>query len=426
MLMLSVLVLFLVLTLAGMPLYFSFGLAATYACVAGDISLRIIAQQMMIGMDSFTLLSIPGFILVGEIMCQGGIARRAVEFANSLIGHFKGGLSMVAVSTGMVMGGISGSAVADTAAVASVMVKSMEEENYPRTFSSAVVGTAGPLGNIIPPSIPMVVYSMVGGLSLLDLFLAGYVPGMMIGLSLMAMCFFVSKKKGYGPPQAPRFSWRTVWVTFWRSILAILTAVIIVGGIVSGMFTPTESAMIGAVYSLIVAIVVYREMRLRQLPKVLVDSAKTTAKLVIIIASASVFSYITINEGIPEMFRDFMMGISTNPIVILLILNVILLLAGCVIDILVATVVIVPVLIPLADAMGISQLHVAMIFVLNMSIGLLTPPVGYCLFVSSAIAGVPMEKTARAAIPILITMLGILLLVTVFPQLTLFVPSLVH
>jgi len=271
-----------------------------------------------------------------------------------------------------------------------------------------------------------VVYSMVGGLSLLDLFLAGYVPGMMIGLSLMAMCFFVSKKKGYGPPQAARFSWRTVWVTFWRSILAILTAVIIVGGIVSGMFTPTESAMIGAVYSLIVAIVVYREMRLRQLPKVLVDSAKTTAKLVIIIASASVFSYITINEGIPEMFRDFMMGISTNPIVILLILNVILLLAGCVIDILVATVVIVPVLIPLADAMGISQLHVAMIFVLNMSIGLLTPPVGYCLFVSSAIAGVPMEKTARAAIPILITMLGILLLVTVFPQLTLFVPSLVH
>ncbi len=426
MLMLSVLLLFLFLTLAGMPLYFSFGLAATYACIAGDISLRIIAQQMMIGMDSFTLLSIPGFILVGEIMCQGGIARRAVEFANSLIGHFRGGLSMVAVSTGMVMGGISGSAVADTAAVASVMVKSMEAENYPRTFSSAVVGTAGPLGNIIPPSIPMVVYSMVGGLSLLDLFLAGYVPGMMIGFSLMGLCYFISKRKGYGPTVASRFSLQTVWVTFRRSILAILTAVIIVGGIVSGMFTPTESAMIGAVYSMLVAIVVYKEMRWGQMPKVLFDSAKTTAKLVIIIASASVFSYITINEGIPDMFRDLMMGISDNKIVILLILNVILLLAGCVIDILVATVVIVPVLIPLADAMGINQLHMAMIFVLNMSIGLLTPPVGYCLFISSAIAGVPMEQTARAAIPILITMIGILLLVTVFPQITLFVPSLVH
>lgn len=426
MLMLSVLILFLFLTLAGMPLYFSFGLAATFACIVGDISLRIIAQQMMIGMDSFTLLSIPGFILVGEIMCQGGIARRAVEFANSLIGHFKGGLSMVAVSTGMVMGGISGSAVADTAAVASVMVKSMETESYPRTFSSAVVGTAGPLGNIIPPSIPMVVYSMVGGLSLLDLFLAGYIPGMMIGFSLMGLCYFISKHKGYGPKVATAFSLRTVWVTFRRSILAILTAVIIVGGIVSGMFTPTESAMIGAVYSLLVAIVVYKEMRWGQMPKVLFDSAKTTSKLVIIIASASVFSYITINEGIPDLFRDFMMGISTNKIVILLILNVILLLVGCIIDILVATVVIVPVLIPLADAVGIDQLHMAMIFVLNMSIGLLTPPVGYCLFISSAIAGVPMEKTARAAIPILITMIGILLLVTVFPQLTLFVPGLVH
>ena len=426
MLMLSVLIVFLFLTLTGMPLYFSFGLAATYACIVGDISLRIIAQQMMIGMDSFTLLSIPGFILVGEIMCQGGIARRAVEFANSLIGHFKGGLSMVAVSTGMVMGGISGSAVADTAAVASVLVKSMEAENYPRTFSSAVVGTAGPLGNIIPPSIPMVVYSMVGGLSLLDLFLAGYIPGMMIGFSLMGLCYVISKRKGYGPRVATAFSLRKVWVTFRRSILAILTAVIIVGGIVSGMFTPTESAMIGAVYSMLVAIVVYKEMRWSQMPKVFFDSAKTTAKLVIIIASASVFSYITINEGIPDLFRDFMMGISTNKIVILLILNIILLLAGCVIDILVATVVIVPVLIPLADAVGISQLHMAMIFVLNMSIGLLTPPVGYCLFIASAIAEVPMEKTARAAIPILITMIGILLLVTVFPQITLFVPSLVH
>jgi tripartite ATP-independent transporter DctM subunit len=422
--MLSVLLLFLILTLLGTPLFFSFGLAATYACISGDIPLRIIAQQMMIGMDSFTLLAIPGFILVGEIMCQGGIARRAVEFANSLIGHFKGGLSMVAVSTGMVMGGISGSAVADTAAVASVMVKSMEKENYPADFSSAVVGTAGPLGNIIPPSIPMVVYSMVGGLSVLELFLAGYIPGMMIGVSLMIFCHIISKKRGYGPIHTGNFSGALVWKTFTRSILAILTAIIIVGGVVSGMFTPTESAMIGAIYALAVAAFIYREMRLNELPKLLLDSAKTTAKLVIIIASASVFSYISINEGIPDLFRDFMMSISDNKIIILLILNIILLLVGCVIDILVATVIIVPVLIPLGQAIGIDQLHLAIIFVVNMSIGLLTPPVGYCLFVSSAIAGVPMEKTAKASIPIVITMIGILLLITFFPQLSLFVPAL--
>jgi len=426
MLMLVVVIFFLIITILGMPLYFSFGIAAAFACLAADLPLQIIAQRLMIGMDSFSLLAIPGFVLVGEIMCQGGISKRAVDFSNSLIGHFKGGLSMVAVMTGMVMGGISGSAVADTAAVATVLVPAMEKENYPKVFSSAVVGTAGPLGNIIPPSIPMIVYSMTAGLSLLDLFLAGYIPGMMIGFSLMGLCYFVCKRKGYGPPAAYTFSWKTVVFTFKRSILAIITPLIIVGGIVSGIFTPTESAMIGVVYSLLIAIYVYKEMSWNQLPKVLLDSAKTTSKLVIIIAAASVFSYISINEGIPDLFRDFMLGISQNKFVILIILNIILLLTGLVIDILIATVIIVPVLIPLGQSLGLDPLHIAMIFILNMSIGLLTPPVGYCLFVSSTIADVPMEKTALSAIPIILTMIGILVLLNLFPQLSLFVPSLVH
>ncbi len=427
MLMLSVVLVFLIFAIMGMPLFFSFGVAATYACIAGDFPLQIIAQRMMIGMDSFTLLAIPGFVLVGEVMCQGGISKRAVDFSNSLIGHFRGGLSMVAVLAGMVMGGISGSAVADTAAVASVLIPTMEKENYPKDFSSAVVGTAGPLGNIIPPSIPMVVYSMTAGLSLLDLFLAGYIPGMMIGLSLMALCYFISKRKNYGPPSRSRgqFSGENVAFTLRRSILALLTPLIIVGGIVSGVFTPTESAMIGVVYTLIVAIYIYKEMTWGELPKLLLSSAKTTSKLVIIIAAASVFSYISINEGIPDLFRDFMLGISENKIVILIILNLILLLTGLIIDILVATVIIVPVLIPLEQSLGLDPLHVAMIFILNMSIGLLTPPVGYCLFISSAVAEVPMERTALKAIPIVLTMLGILVLINAFPQLTLFVPNLV-
>ncbi len=426
MLMLFLVIVFLFCALTGMPLFFSFGVAAGFACIAGDLPLQIIAQRLMIGMDSFALLAIPGFVLVGEIMCQGGISRRAVDFSNSLIGHLRGGLSMVAVLTGMIMGGISGSAVADTAAVASVLVPSMEEENYPKDFSSAVVGTAGPLGNIIPPSIPMIVYSMTAGLSVLDLFLAGYIPGMMIGFSLMGLCYFISKRKNYGPPSGYKFSLSNVKITFKRSILAILTPLIIVGGIVSGVFTPTESAMIGVVYSLIVSIHVYRELTWRGLPLVLLDSAKTTAKLVIIIAAASVFSYISINEGIPDMFKDFMFGISENKYVILIVLNLILLFTGLIIDILVATVIIVPVLIPLGEALGMDPLQMAMIFVLNMSIGLLTPPVGYCLFVSSAIADVPVERTALRAIPVILTMLGILLLLNVVPQLSLFIPSLVE
>ena len=426
MLMLSLVIVFLACTLAGMPLFFAFGVSAAYACIAGDLPLQIIAQRLMIGMDSFALLAIPGFVLVGGIMCQGGISRRAVDFSNSLIGHLRGGLAMVAVSTGMIMGGISGSAVADTAAVASVLIPSMEKENYPKEFSSAVVGTAGPLGNIIPPSIPMIVYSMTAGLSVLDLFLAGYIPGVMIGFSLMVLFYFISKRRGYGPLAKYRFSWQNVGLTFKRSLMALLTPLIIVGGIVSGIFTPTESAMIGVVYSLIVAIHIYNDLGWREMPAVLLDSANTTAKLVIIIAAASVFSYISINEGIPELFKDFMFGISKNKYVILLFLNLVLLLTGLIIDILVATVIIVPVLIPLAEALAMDPLQMAMIFVLNMSIGLLTPPVGYCLFVSSAIAGVSVEDTAVNAIPVILTMLGILALLNIFPHLSLFVPGLIH
>ena len=424
--MLSLVIVFLACTLAGMPLFFAFGVSAAYACIAGDLPLQIIAQRLMIGMDSFALLAIPGFVLVGGIMCQGGISRRAVDFSNSLIGHLRGGLAMVAVSTGMIMGGISGSAVADTAAVASVLIPSMEKENYPKEFSSAVVGTAGPLGNIIPPSIPMIVYSMTAGLSVLDLFLAGYIPGVMIGFSLMVLFYFISKRRGYGPLAKYQFSWQNVGLTFKRSLMALLTPLIIVGGIVSGIFTPTESAMIGVGYSLIVAIHIYNDLGWPEMPAVLLDSANTTAKLVIIIAAASVFSYISINEGIPELFKDFMFGISKNKYVILLFLNLVLLLTGLIIDILVATVIIVPVLIPLAEALAMDPLQMAMIFVLNMSIGLLTPPVGYCLFVSSAIAGVSVEDTAVNAIPVILTMLGILALLNIFPHLSLFVPGLIH
>ena len=423
MMMLIVALVFFVLVILGMPLYFAFGISASIACLAAGLPLEVIAQRLMIGMDSFVLLAIPGFVLVGEIMCQGGISRRAVDFSNALIGHLRGGLSMVAVLTGMIMGGISGSAVADTAAVASVMVPAMEEEKYPRDFSAAVVGTAGPLGNIIPPSIPMIVYSMTSGLSLLKLFLAGYIPGMMIGVGLMILCYFIAKRKGYGSTSL-KFTWDRVVVTFRRSVLAILTPLIIVGGILTGVFTPTESAMVGVVYSLIVAIWVYKEMTWNQLPKVILDSAKGTAKVVIIIAGATVFSYISINEGLPDIFQDFMMGISENKWVILLVLNLILLGVGLLIDILVATVIIVPMLMPLGSALGIDPLHMAMIFVMNMSIGLLTPPVGYCLFISSAIAGVPVERVAWKSVPIILTMIGILFLINVFPQLTLFVPNL--
>lgn len=425
MLMIFSLVIFLLCVFMGVPIFFSFGLTATFACIIGNLPLQVVAQRLMIGMDSFVLLAVPGFILAGEIMCQGGISKRIVDFSNGIVGHLKGGLSMVTVMTGMIIGGIAGSAVAETAATASVLVPSLEKENYPKEFSAALVGTAGPVGNIIPPSIPMVVYSMVSGLSLLDLLLAGYLPGMLIGFSLMIYCYFVCKKRGYGRDTV-RFSWSRLWIGFKRSILAILIPVVVVGGIVSGIFTPTESAIISVIYSLIIAIYIYKEMTWAVMPKLLLESAKAAAKLVIIMGAGSVFSYISINEGIPEMFVKFMLGISNNKYVILLILNVVFLFAGCLIDILVATIIFVPVLIPLEQALGFSPLHIAMIFIINMSIGLLTPPVGYSLYVASTISGVSVETVAKHSIPFVLIMLVILGLMTVIPELTVFVPSLFH
>lgn len=425
MLTLTFVLIFLLCSILGMPILFSFGISASLAGVLGDLPLQIIAQRMMIGMDSFALLAVPGFILCGEIMCQGGISQRLVDFSNSLVGHVRGGLSMVAVLTGMIMGGISGSAVADTAAVASVLVPSMEKQGYPRSFSAAIVATAGPLGNIIPPSIPMIIYSMTSGLSLVDLFLAGYIPGIMIGVSLMCYCYLAARKYGYGL-QTAGFSGALLISSLLRSTLAILMPLIIVGGILTGVFTPTESAMVGVIYSLAVALFLYREMGLADLPGILLNAALFTAKLVVIIAAASVFSYISIMEGVPELFKEFMLSLAQNPYVILLYLNIFLLLLGCIIDILVATIILVPVLMPLGAALGIDPLHLAMIFVINMSIGLLTPPVGYSLYVASTVAKVSVEDVAWGSVPVVVTMILILALINLFPGISLTVPRLVR
>jgi tripartite ATP-independent transporter DctM subunit len=421
--MVYALIVFLLLISMGVPIYFSFGLTATFACIIGGLPLEIIAQRLMIGMDSFVLLAVPGFILAGEIMCQGGISKRIVDFSNAVIGHLKGGLTMVTVMTSMIIGGIAGSAVAETAATASILVPSLEKEKYPRDFSAALVGTAGPVGNIIPPSIPMVVYSMVSGLSLLELFLAGYFPGMIIGFSLMGYCYLVCRKRGYGRATT-RFSIRNLVGAFNKSILAILIPVVVVGGIVTGVFTPTESAMIAVIYSLIVTIHIYKEMTWANMPSILLTTAKASAKLVMIMGAGSVFSYISISEGIPDLFKNFMLGVSDNKYIILFILNLIFLFAGFLIDILVATIIFVPVLIPLQQALGIDPLHMAMIFIINLSIGLLTPPVGYSLYVSSAISGVSVEKVSRHAIPFVAIMFAILALMTIFPQLTIYFPRL--
>jgi C4-dicarboxylate transporter DctM subunit len=299
----------------------------------------------------------------------------------------------------------------------------MEKEKYPRDFSAAVIAASGSLGIIIPPSIPMIIYSQTADLSLLNLFLAGYFPGIAMGIFMMYFCYVISKKRDYGRT-ITQFSWKNLGATFKESILALITPLIIVGGILTGIFTPTESSIIGVVYALVISIFGYRELRWREMIRVLLDSVKTTARVMFILASASVFSYISINEGIPDLFVKFIFSISASKAVILILVNLIFLFVGCIIDILAAIVIFVPVLVPLGEALHMDQLHLAMIFIVNMSIGLLTPPVGFSIFVSSAIAGVPLERTAYRAIPMMIAMAIVLVIVNIFPQFVLFVPNL--
>jgi len=416
---------FLICSLLGMPIAFCFGVSAAITCIVGGIPLLIIVQRLMTSIDSFSLIAVPGFVLAGEIMTRGGVSKRIVNFSNSLVRQFRGGLSMAAVFSGIIMGGISGSATADTAALGTPLIPQMEKENYPRDFSAAVIAASGSLGIIVPPSIPMIIYSISSSISLVDLFLAGYVPGITMGFIAMYSCYILSKKKGYGQSSV-RFSWRYLLVSSKESLWAIITPLIVIGGILSGIFTPTESSIIAAVYSLIISIYINKELRWREMPRVLLESTKTAARVVFIFASASVFSYIFINEGVPDLFIKFMFSISASKIVVLFMLNVILIFTGCIIDILAATVIFVPVLIPLGEALHMDQLQLAMIFIVNMTMGLLTPPVGYCIFTSSSIAGISIEKTALAAMPFLVSFGTVLFIINIFPQFVLFVPNLFH
>lgn len=409
----------------GVPVAYSIGLSTLLAMLLSILpgpAATTVAQRMATGLDSFTLLAIPFFILAGQIMNRGGIATRLIDLAKSVLGTLPGGLAHVNVLASMLFGAISGSAVAAASAIGGVMAPVMEREGYDREFGAAVNITASTTGLIIPPSNVLIVYSLAsGGVSIASLFLAGYVPGIVVGLMLMSVAGVLALKRGY--PREARTPLAVVARKFVSAVPSLFLLVVVMGGIVGGVFTATEAAAIAVLYALILAFI-YREVGVSDLPKILLDSVVTTAVVMLLIATSLGMSWIMAYANIPQNVTAALLGVTDNPILILLMINLILLVVGTFMDMTPAILIFTPLFLPIAVGLGIDPVHFGIIMVLNLCIGLCTPPVGSVLFVGVGVAGTTIEKVIKPLLPMFIAMVIALIVITFVPALSLWLPRL--
>jgi C4-dicarboxylate transporter DctM subunit len=387
-----------------------------------DLPLAVISQRMFAGMDSFALIAIPAFLLAGEVMARGAMARRMVEFASTMVGHFRGGLAVVGVLSTMLFSGASGSSVANTAAIGSVLVPQMRKRGYDPAFAGAVVANAGVLGSVFPPSIPMVLYGIAAGVSIGSLFIAGIVPGILMVVLLIGVGYWQSVKAGY--PAAQRASLGDFGRSLGRAFLALMTPVIMVGGIVSGILTVTEAAVATVIYALVVELVVYRELKVRDLPSVTTRTVISTGIVMLIIAASTLFGWIMTIEHIPQTIAEFLLGLSASVVVQLLLINILLLIIGTFLDVAPGIIIAVPILAPLVDVLGIDPVHFGVIVVINLLIGLVTPPVAPTLVVGASIAGVSLDRITAASWRFFLSLLLALALITYIPALSTWLPGL--
>jgi tripartite ATP-independent transporter DctM subunit len=399
------------------------GASVVYLLLRGDIPLVVVAQRVTVGVDSFVLLAIPFFFLAGELMNQGGITKRLVDLAQAVVGGIRGGLGHVTVVTNMIMAGMSGSAVADATGTGAVLIPAMVRAGYPKIFSAALVGAASTIGPVIPPSIPFVIYGGITGVSVGRLFLGGVVPGVLMGFFLMGAVYVVAQRRGYRAE-----GWLTLSEALrniWRAIPVMLFPVIILGGIFSGVVTPTEAAVVAVVYAVFLSVLFYRELTPSQLIQVLTTVAGNTAKITFIIASASIYGWLLAREGVPEMFTNFFLSISREPWVILLMVNILVLILGCLMETTAILVILTPVLMDLITKVGIDPVHFGVVFTLNLMIGLLTPPVGMVLYVMVSLAGVSITEFTKECAIFMLALLVVLILITYVPGLVTFLPQLI-
>lgn len=410
--------------LIGIPIAIALGLGAVAAFwIDGSFPIAQVPHKMVNGVYSFPLVAVPLFILAGSLAGETSIAVRLVRLASALVGHIRGGLGHVNVASSMFFGGISGSAVADTAAVGSLMIPAMEKQGYSREDAGAITISSSTIGILVPPSIPMVLYGVTVGSSIGALFLAGIVPGILVGLLLMVAVYVMAKRKGW-PQSEKRAPVGELWAAFKDAILSLLLPVFLLGAIVTGLTTATEAGVIGVLYALFLAGVVYREYSWRQLFNITIESAINTAVPLFVVATTSVVAWVVAIEQFPAALVQFFNDLDVGPIFVLLLMNFFLLLVGMFVDLVPAIILFGPILLPVAVASGMDPIQFGTMMVVNLGVGLITPPVGNCLYVGAAVARVPIWRLVRATLPFLTVNVIVLLLVTYVPAVTLWLPSL--
>ena len=418
-------IVFITLLLINLPIAFAI-IFATLVTMLFTIdtlpALTTIAQRLAVGIDSFSLLAIPFFILSGYLMGQGGIAVRLINFAKVLVGKLPGGLALVNIISCSLFGSISGSAVAATSAIGGFMVPAMEKEGYKRSFSTAVTVTSATTGLLIPPSNVLIIYSLAsGGVSIAALFIAGYLPGLLVAMLLILasnLCF-----RRYQIAPVSRDAVEPFWSSLFSAVPSLFLIVLIIGGIIGGFFTPTEAGVISVLYSLALSLLFYREIKANDLPSILIKSVVTTAIVMLLIGASSAMSWIMSYEGIPQAISQELLSLSTNPLIILLLINITLLMVGTFMDITPAVLIFTPIFLPIAELLGISPLHFGIMMILNLSIGLCTPPVGSVLFVGCSVGQVKIADVIRPILPLYFAMLAALFLITTFPAISEYLPK---
>jgi C4-dicarboxylate transporter, DctM subunit len=417
-----------VLLLTGTPISIALGMTVlSFMLIFSSFDMttvNIISQRLFTGLESFAIMAVPFFVLAGAFLTDGGVAKRIIAFATSLVGWMPGGLAMSAILACAFFATISGSSPATVMAIGSVMLPAMVEQGYPKRFGVGVIATAGSLGILIPPSIVMIIYAVSTSESAGKLFMAGVIPGFLLALLLMSITYLIAKKKGF--PTLPRASLKEIWKTFLEAFWGLLIIVIVMGGIYGGIFTPTEAAAVSAVYAFICAVFIYRTLKFRDVPKVLLHAANTSAMLLYIITNAILFSFLMTSEQIPQALSQWVIAQHLQPWMFLVVVNVSLIAAGQFMEPSSIILILAPLLVPIAKAMGIDPIHLGVVMTINMEIGMLHPPVGLNLFVASHLAKMGLTEVSIAAAPWLLVMLGYLILITYVPEVSLWLPNMMY
>ena len=408
--------------LIGLPIYAVMGASVVVYFIFSGVNPVTIPHRAFAGIDVFVLMAVPFFMLAGNLMNAGGTTRRLVALAEAMVGWVRGGLAHVNIVVSMLFAGISGSAAADTAAVGSIMIKSMRERGYPTEFATSVTISSSLIGPIIPPSIILIVYAVVAGVSVNALFLAGIVPGILLGVAQMLLVSVYAWRYGFG--ERGRFSVVAFLRAFLDGLVPLGMPIIILGGIFSGFFTPTEAAAVACLYALVVGMVIYREIRFRDLPGIVLQSARTTGSALVIVAIAAPLSWILTKEQVPATVTTAIQSVSDNPIVILLLINLMLLVLGAFMEMIAALIILVPILLPVVTGLGVDPVHFGIIVAINLTIGMITPPVGISLFIGATIAKISPERLALSNMPFLLVSILVLLIITFVPGLVMVLPDL--